>query len=93
MEKGLLFLTLAMLCLWLILDEFFGNSKLSALAQRMTPDVPNIWEAVGVPPLEDVTQADKNRNEAKEKVDKSEINGEAKKQMKKMIDKFYGEMA
>lgn len=59
----------------------------------MTPDVPNIWDVVGVPPLEDVTQADKNRNEAKENVDKSELNGEAKKQMKKMIDKFYGEMA
>lgn len=90
MEKGLLFLTLAMLCLWLILDEFFGTNKISALAQRMTPDIPDIWDA---PPLIDVTQADKNRNEAKENVDKSELNSEAKKQMKKMIDKFYGEMA
>lgn len=38
MEKGLLFLTLSILCLWLVLDEFFGERRLTAMVLKLTPD-------------------------------------------------------
>lgn len=39
MEKGVLFFTLALVCFWLILDDFYGNNRLTKIAERITPDV------------------------------------------------------
>jgi hypothetical protein len=39
MEKGLLFLTLFMLCLWVILDDFFGTKKLTLISLSLTPNI------------------------------------------------------
>lgn len=37
--KGLTFLTLSLLFLWLVFDDFVGKKRLSKLAQMMTPDL------------------------------------------------------
>lgn len=39
MEKGLLMLTLAIGCVWLILDDFFGTKRLTSLVLSVTPNV------------------------------------------------------
>lgn len=41
MEKGILFLTIAAGCLWILLDEFFGTKKISGVASQMTPTINN----------------------------------------------------
>lgn len=37
--KGLTFLTLSLLFLWLVFDDFVGKKRLSNLAKMMTPDI------------------------------------------------------
>jgi hypothetical protein len=37
MDSGLFFLTLAMLCIWLILDEFYGKKRISTFANLVIP--------------------------------------------------------
>lgn len=93
MEKGLLFLTLSVGCLWVILDEFFGDKRLTNIVNNMTPDFENpIKEAVHDVMYGKQTPAEKieARDAAKEKVDKEfKSSDSAKADIKKAIDKFY----
>lgn len=47
MDKGLLFLTFALICFWLIFDDFMGKKRLSTFASKMTPQfsTPTVAEA------------------------------------------------
>lgn len=97
MEKGVLFFTLSVACLWLILDDLFGTKKVSGLAQQLTPNinmpvdffkdkVKDVVEGTATP-----EEKEKQVKEAKEKVDKSESikTDDAKKAIKDLIDDFY----
>lgn len=93
MEKGLLFLTLAVGCLWLILDEFFGDKRLSNIVNNVTPDFENpLKEAVhnamyGKQTLEEKVEA---KEALKDKVDKEfKSTDKAKSEIKKSIDMFW----
>lgn len=45
MDRGLTFFTLALLLIWLVFDDLFGEKKyLSKLAQAMTPNLPTLGE-------------------------------------------------
>lgn len=84
MEKGLLFLTLSMFCLWGLLDEFFGGQKISAIALKLTPgDQPVKWI--------DNEQAQADKEKVKTKIDKDKkLNSKEKKYFKGLTDEFYG---
>lgn len=97
MEKGVLFFTLSVACLWLILDDLFGSKKVSGLAQQLTPSfnspldfakekVKEVVEGTATP-----EEREKQVKEAKEKVDKSDAikTDEAKKAVKDLIDDTY----
>jgi hypothetical protein len=64
MEKGLLFFTLAVICLWLLLDDFFGDKRVSKLAMSVTPDVRT--------PIDDVKQKIEKVKEHTDEVHKKE---------------------
>jgi hypothetical protein len=86
MERGLLFFTLSLLCLWAILDEFYGGKKLSDIAFFLTPAskkrLADVWK--------DDDQANRSKEEAKEKIDKSDdMTDDAKDKLKDAIDKFW----
>ncbi|WP_260851098.1 MULTISPECIES: cytoplasmic protein [Bacillus] len=45
MDRGLTFFTLALLLVWLVFDDLFGEKKyLSKLAQAMTPNLPTLGD-------------------------------------------------
>lgn len=85
MEKGLLFLTLAMLCLWVILDDFFGDRKLSNVAKQLAGSVKeNGLEWVN----ED--QAEKAKEEKEKEIeDDPSLNPSEKKWLQDFWDKFW----
>lgn len=39
MPRGMVFFTLALVCVWLILDDFFGKGRVSTLAALITPNL------------------------------------------------------
>lgn len=85
MEKGLLFFTLSLLCLWVILDEFFGDKRLSNIALQFTPRGQGI-EAVNH------EEANKSKKEAIDKIEKDETLNPAEKEYKKKFwEKFFKE--
>lgn len=45
-DRGLLFLTLSLVCFWLVFDDFFGKKRLSTLAGYMSPSIPSLGDAV-----------------------------------------------
>ena len=93
MEKGLLMLSLSILCLWLLLDEFFGTKKLSNVAAKFTPNIPTVPEKINEALNGDPKVKEKNREDAKKAIDKqpnTEINKAAKDKLKEMVDHFYG---
>lgn len=61
MDKGLTFLTLSLVFLWLVFDDFVGKKRLSNLATMMTPDLSL--------PVPQVVQ------DAKEQLDKAQQKG------------------
>lgn len=99
MEKGILFLTIAAGCLWIILDEFFGTKKISGISQKMTPTINNpiadaaegvkdffTWD-VGT---KSVKEKNKDASNLLKEVDKNEkLNPKVKEEIKKGINQFY----
>ena len=86
MEKGLLFFTLSVLCLWVILDEFFGNGMLSSGIKKVTPDV-SLFSSNKYTEEETKEKVE----EWKTKVDNNDgikTDG-AKQSIKNIIDHFY----
>jgi len=83
MEKGLLFLTLSMLCLWAVLDELFGDKRISGIARQLTPtSEPMVW-------LDEKKATDQNVK-IKEKIDKDDkLSDKEKDHLKKLTDKFF----
>lgn len=50
MEKGLMYLVMVFLGVWLILDDFWGGRKVSRLVQQFgLPDLPSLSEILGGP--------------------------------------------
>lgn len=77
MEKGLLFFTLSILCLWLLLDEFFGNRRISKVALTLTPELK-------IPFFEPMTTDD-----MRESIEESDnITDSGKDTMNKIIDEL-----
>ncbi|MCQ6337871.1 MULTISPECIES: cytoplasmic protein [Bacillus cereus group] len=73
--KGLTFLTLSLLFLWLVFDDFVGKKRLSKLAQMMTPDLSmpsagEVAEKVVDGAKESVKETTKNTREAQKEADK-----------------------
>lgn len=94
MEKGLLFLTLAVGCGWLVLDEFFGNKRISNIAKNFTPTAPSITEAIKETVVGTEEQQKKkalDQEKLKNAVDKNKNikTDKAKKAVKDAIDEFY----
>lgn len=88
MEKGLLFLTLSVGCLWLVLDEFFGNKRLSSVVSNLTPDFKNPVETFiqgSATPME----KDKIRQDTLNNIEKGKSSDSAKKAMKDAVNRFY----
>jgi hypothetical protein len=83
MEKGLLFFTLSVACLWLVLDEFYGGRKLSSIAAALSQGQTSMkWIDNG--------QANKSKEDAKKKIeDDPKLSKEEKDFLKKNIDHFY----
>ncbi|WP_144597568.1 MULTISPECIES: cytoplasmic protein [Bacillus] len=72
--KGLTFLTLSLLFLWLVFDDFVGKKRLSKLAQMMTPDLSlpsagEVAEKVVDGAKESVKETAKDTREAQKKAD------------------------
>lgn len=84
MEKGLLFFTLSLLCLWVILDEFFGDKKLlSGIALKLTPQSTSL-QAVNH------EEANKAKETIKKEIEKDDSLNKAEKEYKlKFWDKFF----
>lgn len=103
MEKGILFLTIAAGCLWIILDEFFGTKKISGVAQQMTPTINNpVADAIdgvteGVKDFVSWDVGTKTRDETKKdasnllkEVDKNtKLDSKVKDVLKDSISDFY----
>lgn len=45
-DRGLLFLTLSLVCFWLVFDDFFGKKRLSTLASYMTPQSGSLTDSI-----------------------------------------------
>jgi hypothetical protein len=90
MEKGLLFFTLSMFCLWVILDEFFGTKRISAIAEKMTPNTPSLSENLQKA-WKDDEQAQKSKEKVKGNIEKDKkLNSKEKKYYQGLVDHFYG---
>ena len=90
MEKGLLFMTLSVLCLWILLDEFFGTKKLSKVAESLTPDVGLVLGG-GIPLDTSQEEKDEAAKDIKDKIDKNkDLKDKIKDDLKKGVDHFYG---
>lgn len=92
MEKGLLFFTLSMLCLWVILDDFFGSKKLSGIAQNLTPNIKSPGEAVSefVEGTATKKEMKSKENDIKKSIDKNKnMNPKAKDALKDSVNHFY----
>lgn len=104
MDRGLTFFTLALLLIWLVFDDLFGEKKyLSKLAQAMTPNLPSIGD-MGQAVVDGATnsvketakdtrdaqkEADKTINDAMfDKVIKNEKDPKKKEKLEDMKDKF-----
>ncbi|MES5883188.1 cytoplasmic protein [Bacillus cereus group sp. MG21] len=74
MDRGLTFFTLALLLIWLVFDDLFGEKKfLSKLAQAMTPNLPTLGDigtAVVDGTVESVKETTKDTREAQKEADK-----------------------
>lgn len=63
MDKGLFFFILSLTALWLVLDEFFGQQRISQIALKLTPNVET--------PLSSVQDTiEQKKKEFKKKADK-----------------------
>ncbi|MGE2624073.1 hypothetical protein ACQH8C_23245 [Escherichia coli] len=104
MDRGLTFFTLALLLIWLVFDDLFGEKKyLSKLAQAMTPNLPSIGDmgqAVVDGATESVKETAKDTRKAQKDADKklddimwdpvikNEKDPEKKKKLEDMKDRF-----
>lgn len=78
--KGLTFLTLSLLFLWLVFDDFVGKKRISKLAQMMTPDlnmpsVGDVANKVADEAKESVKETVKDTREAQKEADKKVTDG------------------
>ncbi|HDR7881780.1 TPA: cytoplasmic protein [Bacillus cytotoxicus] len=78
--KGLTFLTLSLLFLWLVFDDFVGKKRLSKLAQMMTPDLSlpsagEVAEKVVDGAKEYVKETVKDTRDAQKEADKKVTDG------------------
>lgn len=73
MDRGLTFFTLALLLIWLVFDDLFGEKKyLSKLAQAMTPNLPTLGDmgqAVVDGTVESVKETAKDTRESQKEAD------------------------
>ncbi|MEK5046149.1 cytoplasmic protein [Bacillus sp. FSL L8-0637] len=73
MDRGLTFFTLALLLIWLVFDDLFGEKKyLSKLAQAMTPNLPTLGDmgqAVVDGATNSVKETAKDTRDAQKKAD------------------------
>lgn len=73
MDRGLTFFTLALLLIWLVFDDLFGEKKyLSKLAGAMTPNLPSLGDmgqAVVDTATESVKETTKDTRDAQKKAD------------------------
>ncbi|AGT13374.1 putative DNA delivery protein [Bacillus phage Wip1] len=102
MDRGLTFFTLALLLIWLVFDDLFGEKKyLSKLAGAMTPNlslpdpardaVDKVVEDTKENAKKDVTDIKKDTKDAVKDTKKSFddfINGGFEKEMKKDVNDF-----
>jgi hypothetical protein len=73
MDKGLFFFILSITALWLVLDEFFGQQRISQIALKLTPNVDT--------PLSSVQSAiEEKKKEVDQKVEQK------KKEIQKRVD-------
>lgn len=97
--KGLTFLTLSLLFLWLVFDDFVGKKRLSKLAQMMTPDLSlpsagEVAEKVVDGAKESVKETVKDTRDAQKEADKKVTDGllktpkDATDKQKETIDKL-----
>ncbi|QWG70199.1 hypothetical protein EXW32_27815 (plasmid) [Bacillus mycoides] len=85
MDRGLTFFTLALLLIWLVFDDLFGEKKfLSKLAQAMTPNL----SADPVRDLMDKTVEDTKENVKKDVTDTKKETKKAVDDTKKSFDDF-----
>lgn len=63
MDKGLFFFILSLTTLWLVVDEFFGQQRISQIAMKLTPNVQT--------PLDNVKeQIEEKKKDFKKKTEK-----------------------
>jgi predicted ribosome quality control (RQC) complex YloA/Tae2 family protein len=75
MDKGIFFLMLSLTALWLVLDEFYGQQRISQIALQLTPHVET--------PLSSVQNAiEQKKKEVEQKVEQK------KKQFQKRADQY-----
>ena len=88
LEKGLMFFTLAVACLWVILDDLFGDKRLSKVLENLTPDLKTPVETFieGSATMEEKMQ---DQKDAKKWIDEQNVSDSYKDKSKKIIDKFY----
>lgn len=98
-EKGLLFLTLSVACLWVLLDEFYGTKKISKIAKNFVPEIPNPIEAIkeNVDDFVNGTKTDTDKKQDKDKIKneidkKPGVSDKGKDALKDAVDQFYNNM-
>ena len=88
-----MFLTLSVACLWLILDEFFGDKRVSGVVMNLTPDFENpIKQAISNALNGDKTLSEKveAKENAKDYVDKNMKSSDSvKSEIKNAIDQYW----
>ncbi|MGG1343874.1 hypothetical protein ABE244_25620 [Bacillus toyonensis] len=83
MDKGLTFLTLSLVFLWLVFDDFVGKKRLSNLATMMTPDL-----SVPIPFEKELKEAQqKGIEKSKEQVSELEKQKKDDKKKKEEVKK------
>ena len=87
MDKGLFFMTLSLVCVWLILDDFFGQNYITRLVSHLIPD------DLGSVSWINKSQAATDKANSKKKVqDDPKLNQKEKDYLNKNIDHFYGDV-
>ena len=92
MDKGLFFMTMALACVWIILDDFFGKKYISTLVSNLIPDdigkvLPDLDDIL--PPLEDHKEAEKSKEKAKDKLKDADLPDKTKDLIEEGLDHFH----
>jgi hypothetical protein len=85
-------MTLSLVCMWLILDDFFGKKYVSTLVSNIIPN--DMGSILKLPEFKNSQKAEENRAKAKNDIDKDDKKYKtkaAKDEAKKAVDMFYGQ--